>query len=342
MTFRDTAPNECRNFAAEKRNPDGVVRNTPKVKSVTPKVILITPKVIYVTPKVIYVTPKVSDSMNPLEQKNIMALELNVTKNTNTAIQGTAGKYYARVEYKGMYSVLDLARYIAKHSSTYTAGEISGMLTDLVTAIKELTLLGYVVKIDNLGLFKASVDANGLTIAEKAKVSAGLGRQRTDEEIAAKPEVQQFAVGAVKMIMQATGDTTISAMTSDAKLSFTSKAKEKISALAGGQAVVEDDGGNDDTVATPVISGATPFAETTQVTISGPAGASIYYTADGSTPTEESTVYNAPLTLNNTATIKAIAVKDNVSSEVATKFFQKQSGGGNNDGGDNGGGLDMG
>ena len=30
-----------------------------------------------------------------------MALELNLTKNTNDAIQGVLGKYYARVEYKG-------------------------------------------------------------------------------------------------------------------------------------------------------------------------------------------------------------------------------------------------
>ena len=29
-----------------------------------------------------------------------MALELNLTKNTNDSIQGTLGKYYARVKYK--------------------------------------------------------------------------------------------------------------------------------------------------------------------------------------------------------------------------------------------------
>ena len=267
-----------------------------------------------------------------------MPLELNVTKNTNTAIQGTAGKYYARVEYKGVYSVKELARYIAKHSSTYTAGEISGMLTDLVQAIKELALLGYVVKIDDLGLFKASVDANGLTIGDKSKVSAGIGRQRTDEDLTAKPDLQQFAVGAVKMIMQATGETTISEMTADAKLAFTSKAKEKIKALAGGEAVVEDgdDSGSGGEVMAPNITGATPFSESTQVSIQGPQGASIYYTSDGSTPNEESTVYNSPLTLNDTATIKAIAVLDNVSSAVSSKTFTKSSSGG--DGGDDNGG----
>ena len=273
--------------------------------------------------------------MNPLKNKKIM-LELNITKNTNTAIQGTAGKYYSRVEYKGTYGVKQLARYIAKHSSTYTAGEISGMLTDLVTAIKELALLGYVVKIDDLGLFKASVDANGLTIADKSKVSAGVGRQRTDEEISAKADVQQFAVGAVKMIMQATGETTISSMTAEAQLQFTSKAKEKIKALAGGEAVVEDGDEGEESVTAPEISGTTPFSDTTQVTIQGPQGAQIYYTSDNSQPTEESTVYNGPLTLSDTATIRAIAVKDNVSSPVSSKTFVKSSGD------DNGGGLSEG
>ena len=38
-----------------------------------------------------------------------MALELNLTKNTNTAIEGTFGKYYPRVEYKGTMNTLELA-----------------------------------------------------------------------------------------------------------------------------------------------------------------------------------------------------------------------------------------
>lgn len=80
------------------------------------------------------------------------------------------------------------------------------------------------------------------------------------------------------------------------------------------------------TVAAPTITGTTPFEETTEVTISGPAGASIYYTLDGSTPTASSTQYSEALTLSDTTTVKAIAIKDGVSSSVASKTFTKGTG----------------
>ena len=261
-----------------------------------------------------------------------MALELNITKNTNTAIVGTAGKYYPRVEYKGTYSLKQLAKYISKKSTTFSPGEIVGMLTDLVVSIRELTLLGYVVKIDDLGLFKATVEGNGLTLQSGAKVSAGVGRQREDEELAQEIALQQYAVGAVKMIMQATGDTTISEMTREAQLAFTSKAKELVASLTGNSASSQNGTGSDASdlvvLEAPVISGDTPFSSTTEVTISAQSGAIIYYTSDGSTPTEESTRYTGALTLSESATIKAIAVLDGESSEVASKAFTKSSGGG--------------
>ena len=80
------------------------------------------------------------------------------------------------------------------------------------------------------------------------------------------------------------------------------------------------------TLASPTISGTTPFAETTSVSISGPAGAEIHYTTDGSTPTAESTLYSEAFTLSDTTTVKAIAIKDGESSEVASKLFTKGEG----------------
>ena len=81
-------------------------------------------------------------------------------------------------------------------------------------------------------------------------------------------------------------------------------------------------------VTAPTISGTSPFAETTQVTLTEPDGARVYYTTDGSTPTAESTLYTEPFTLSATTTVKAIAIKDETASEVASKTFTKSSGSG--------------
>jgi hypothetical protein len=173
-------------------------------------------------------------------------LEINLTKNTNDAIQGTLGKYYGRVEYKGTLGVKDLAKIMKKHTTAFSLGEITGMLLDLASLIKEYALMGYVVKIDDLGLFKASIDANGLTLEQGSRVSAGRGAQKTDEQLAEKPDAMQFAVGAVKMIMQATGETTIANMNGEAQLQFTSKTKALIKQLTGNAPSDDDsgDGGN--------------------------------------------------------------------------------------------------
>ena len=173
-----------------------------------------------------------------------MALELNLTKNTNDAIQGTLGKYYARVEYKGTMGLRELANHMHHHNTAFSKGIITGVLNDMVDCIKVLALLGYVVKIDDLGLFKVSVDANGLTLEEGAKVSAGRGAQRTEEELRENIAAQQFAVGAVKFIMQATGETTIEKMNRDASLAFTSKTKALVKSRTGSESTDGNDNGN--------------------------------------------------------------------------------------------------
>ena len=97
----------------------------------------------------------------------------------------------------------------------------------------------------------------------------------------------------------------------------------------GGNSGGSGGSGTNDTpaVAAPTISGSTPFAESTSVTMSAVSGATIHYTTDGSTPTASSTQYSSALTLNATTTVKAIAIKDGVSSSVATKTFTKSNGG---------------
>ena len=105
----------------------------------------------------------------------------------------------------------------------------------------------------------------------------------------------------------------------------TSVSTEGTSTSSGGSSTGSgtSEGSGSETVAAPVISGDTPFDESTQVTISGPEGAEIRYTTDGTAPSAESSLYSEAITLNDTATVKAIAIKNGASSEVATKVFTK-------------------
>ena len=82
-------------------------------------------------------------------------------------------------------------------------------------------------------------------------------------------------------------------------------------------------------LAAPTISGNTPFEETTQVTMAGPDGAEIHYTTDGNDPTSESALYSEAITLSDSATVKAIAIKDGQSSSVTSKVFTKGTDSGN-------------
>lgn len=63
-----------------------------------------------------------------------------------------------------------------------------------------------------------------------------------------------------------------------------------------------------------------------KVKIQSPFDAKIYYTLDGSTPTENSILYTDALTLSENATIKAVAVVDGYEvSDVATYLFEVQT-----------------
>ena len=105
--------------------------------------------------------------------------------------------------------------------------------------------------------------------------------------------------------------------------------------LAAGNREITTPGASD----VPTISGADKFSDRTEVTITATPGAIIYYTTDGTVPTNGSQQYNAPITLTETTTIQAIAIEDGhiMSDVVGMTFTKESSGGSSSDGGTSGG-----
>ena len=102
----------------------------------------------------------------------------------------------------------------------------------------------------------------------------------------------------------------------------------------GGGSEQGGSGGGQQTVSVsaPVFAGETQFEESTQVSMTGPTGSEIHYTLDGTVPTAESTLYEGPITLSETTTVKAIAIKDGVSSSVTSRTYTKGTNAGGGDG----------
>lgn len=75
------------------------------------------------------------------------------------------GKWYARSVTDETYSLDTLAQHMANHSSPYSYGTIKGVLSDMVSCIRELVLDGKAVKIDDLAIFRASIQSRAADTA---------------------------------------------------------------------------------------------------------------------------------------------------------------------------------
>ena len=154
-------------------------------------------------------------------------IELYLSKVTETSESEQAGKFYARVSYKQTLSVQDMAHHMSEHNTLFSEGSITGILIDFVKCVREQVLMGNTVKIDNLAIFKATVEANGLETmydAEADKVaSASIGTLKEGDKTGP-------AVKVVKLLAQSTGDFTREELKKDVKLAWTDKTKAEIAA----------------------------------------------------------------------------------------------------------------
>jgi nucleoid DNA-binding protein len=84
-------------------------------------------------------------------------LKIDLYKNTIRDSR-TFGKVYGRITPGEMFSLEKLAKHMSEHNTPYSKGVIKGIMTDMVSCIKELLLDGNSVKIDDLAIFKAKVN----------------------------------------------------------------------------------------------------------------------------------------------------------------------------------------
>ena len=264
------------------------------------------------------------------------------------------GKYYATAVYDSHFiGTEELADFIQRQASVKKS-DIKAVLQELGEAMKHFFELGQKIKLDGIGIMKVGFSSIGVNKVEDC-TSATI----TTRRVLFQPETERVVVGQEKKADGTVKQKYVNAITLLKDVVFeethdNSMNVESEESPAGGSGNSENSGsGNSEnsgngentensgsgsgsntngtngtnSVAAPTISGVSPFEETSQVSISGPDGATIYYSENGDDPDSNDTLYTQPFTIDETTTIKAIAIKDGVSSQVTTKVFTKGTGG---------------
>ena len=156
-----------------------------------------------------------------------MALRIYISQNENDKV-GVVGNWYARVDNLPPIGIDELADLIKQHNIGFSKGSIVGILKDMVTIIRSQLLMGQPVKLDNLAIFKASVENKG-GWADLKDVSLRIGGEKDN-------------VQAIRLVAQATGDFTKAELSKDGRLVL-DRESARLVAAAGGD---PDNTGSDD------------------------------------------------------------------------------------------------
>ena len=241
------------------------------------------------------------------------------------------GKWYARLKSIETLSTEKLAKHISEHGSVFTADVVEGVMKKVKTCLLEMLLESKKVKIAGLGTFYLTCECQkgGADKEEDFNVNQHLKAlhirflpdQAQEDNLSSREFIKKADFVNIKSLLSS-GKT--DAEGSEDSENGSSQSGEQSGSEQGQNG--SEQGNESQTVMAPEITGTTPFAETTSVSIQAEQGAEIRYTTDGSTPTAESTLYSEAFTLSDTATVKAISIMDGHSSEVASKTFTKSSG----------------
>ncbi|MDO5524884.1 MAG: DNA-binding protein [Prevotella sp.] len=92
-----------------------------------------------------------------------MALKFQLVQKTNPRDTKGEKLWYGAVRHEEPTMMLDdLSKHMSEHNSPYSKGLIKGILTDMVSCIKEMVLQGRKVKINDLAIFSLKVKSKGV------------------------------------------------------------------------------------------------------------------------------------------------------------------------------------
>ena len=136
-----------------------------------------------------------------------MAVRINIHKNTNSKSLAF-GKWYGYVDNDDPIGITELADHMSAHNTPFSPGTIAGVLKDMVHCIRELNLKSVPVKLDDLCIFKASVETKGVSNLADFTIAKGIKR--------------------IRLSAQATGEFTADELTKDGSLILSKLAKQQI------------------------------------------------------------------------------------------------------------------
>ena len=267
-----------------------------------------------------------------------MPVLIKVTQNNNDK-SPAYGKWYGRVVATKTMTYQELCKHMSEHNSVYGEDVCLGVANKLQNCMLEQLLEGKKVQFGELGTFYLSVKSTGADKEGDFNLGVNINGlflcfapSRTDvNNLSSKMLKKKATFMNVKDLVVSKSKTSSHAETTE---STENGGSSQGSDPSGTNTDPTDSGNSVDpgsvtpSLEAPTISGETPFAESTQVSISGPDGAEIRYTLDGSAPSAESQLYSEPFSLSDTTVVKAIAIKDATASTVTSKTFTKSSGSG--------------
>jgi nucleoid DNA-binding protein len=279
-----------------------------------------------------------------------IAMVVNLRQNKNEAAEHF-GKWYPEVDTKTPLDLKGFCAHMTEHGKLADYQMVVLVVQQVVECMKELVLQGQPVKLEGLGTFGPSLESKkGGAASVQAAMDAGLDSLIEGVHMNFTPENTKgekltsralkdecvFDAGYVVESIKQTVNGKVKRYQNKTPIAFilspangsgsnTNPTNPTNGGDGGNSGGGSNSGSQSGTLAAPTISGNTTFTESAQVTISGPDGAEIHYTTDGTVPTAESALYSEAFTLSATTTVKAIAIKDGQSSEVASKVFTKSS-----------------